>query len=1034
MQSYLDIYVSLIYLLAAILYVWLGLHAWRKRPAVAVTPFAWAMLGMSIWSFAYSMDIFLPTLPIKLFFLKLEYMGMISIPVFLLFFAFEFTGNSHFLSLRARLLLWLIPLMIVIMVWTNEFHYLMWSSAAIVDVLGLKLLGVQHGLLYWIQFAFSYLLVIFSSVLLIMEMVQRAGVYRVQISFIVISILAPWLASLILEATIASVPNVNIMPLLFLPTGLGLFWAVVRFRLLDTLPLEHLSVLQNMKDGVFALSANHRVLYLNPIAEKILGRAGSDAIGQPLARVSEIYWERLKPYLTGKELRAEIKIGEGKQITVYEATVSPVAANDRAQTSAGTDSIVTLHDITERKEMENALSRREAIMSAVSLSAEQFLKENTWEYNVPAVLETIGQAVNVSRVYVVMNYMDENHVLHSSLCYEWAAPGVPSQIKNPNLRHIPLQQAGFYRWERELSQHLSIHGLVEDLPESEQSLLYQLGSLAVAVMPIFVEKQWWGFVMFDECRTKRHWTGMELKTLHTIASILGSAESRARAEQKLIRRQNALSLLHEIVREALRSDNLKAMAEDLVGRLVGLISADECYITIWDSRDMQTLPLASSGAGRDTYLSLQPVFGDSTLTELALNYDLILAVDDVYTSPYLEHEIAKHCPARSLIVMPLVAAKIKLGAIILAFESKHRFLPEEILICEQASSLIALAFEKFKAMEQAQHKARTSETLRKASAAVSGTLEMEAAVSHILEQLNGVIPYDSASVQLLDGNELMIVGGRGWENPEDVMNVRFTIPGDNPNSIVIDTKKPYLLKNVRNKHKTFSQPPHDHIRSWLGVPLLVQDRVIGLLSIDSAEEDRFTNDDIELAATFANQVSITLENARIFKETRNQAIVDPLTGIYNRRGLFLIGENKFEGSLLENKEFSSIMIDIDHFKKINDTHGHDAGDWVLKELALYCRKCVREFDIVGRYGGEEIVILLPDTGLDVGFIVAERLRSTIASSPIQISKNFMLPVTASLGVACRDENTTSLDMLIKRSDQAMYIAKHRGRNHVALSK
>ena len=1034
MQSRLDIYVSLIYLLAAILYVWLGLYAWRKRPAVAVTPFAWIMLGMSIWSFAYSMEIFLPDLPLKLFVFKFEYIGMVSIPVFLLFFALEFTGNSHLLSLRTRLLLWVIPFVILIMVWTNGFHHLMWSSAVVVDVLGFELLSVQHGLFYWIQLVFSYLLAIFSCILLIMEMVQKAGVYRVQISLIVVGILIPWVGILILEAKAASIPSVDISPLLFLPTGLGLFWAIVRFRLLDTLPLEHLSVLENMMDGVMVLSANHRILYLNPIAEKLLGRAENDVIGQPLARISESYWENLKPYLTGEELRTEIKIGEGKQLTVYEATVSPVVRNDRTQTSTETDNIITLHDITERKEMENALSRREAIMSAVSLSAEQFLKENTWEYNVPAVLETIGQAVNVSRVYVVMNYTDENHVVYSSLCYEWAAPGVPPQIKNPNLRHIPLQQAGFYRWEKELSQHLAIHGFVEDLPESEQGLLKQQDSLSVAVMPIFVENQWWGFVMFDECRTKRHWTGMELKTLHTIASILGSAESRARAEQKLIRRQTALSLLHEIVREALRAEDLRAMAEDLVGRLVGLISADECYITVWDTRDMQTLPLASYGANRDTYLSLQPVFGDATLTELALTYDSNLIVNDALNSAYMEHEIAKHCPVRSLIVLPLVAAKTKLGAIILAFKLKHHFQPEEILICEQASSLIALAFEKFKAMEHAQNKARTSETLRKASAVVSGTLEMESAVAHILEQLNRVIPYDSASIQLLDGNELVIVGGRGWENSEDVMNVRFAIPGDNPNSVVIDTKKPYLLTDVRNKHKTFNQPPHDHIRSWLGVPLLVQDRGIGLLSIDSAEEDRFTNDDIELAETFANQVSITLENARIFKETRNQAIIDPLTGIYNRRGLFLIGENKFEGSLLENKEFSSIMIDIDHFKKINDTHGHDAGDRVLKELALYCRKCVREFDIVGRYGGEEIVILLPDTGLDVGLIVAERLRSTIASSPIQITENFMLPVTASLGVASRDENTATLDMLIKRSDQAMYIAKHKGRNHVALSK
>lgn len=1034
MQNRTDIYVSLIYMLAAVPYVWMGLYAWHKRPAVAVTPFAWAMLGMSIWSFCYGLEIYFPYLPVKLLFAKIEYVGILSIPVFLLFFALEFTGNSHLLPLRPRLLLWAIPFSILTIVWTNEFHHLMWDQAIVVEVRGLKLLDVRFGLFFWVQVVFSYAMVLFASILLVMEMIRRPGIYRAQISFVILGILTPWIGSMVFVGRLNPVPNLDITPLLFLPTSIGLSWAIMRFRLLEVLPFEHLSVLKNMKDGVIALSTDHRVLYLNPIAEKLLDRTESIAIGQPLEHVSEFYWGKLKPYLTGEEFRAEIMIGEGKQATVFEATVSTIVANERPRSSTGTDYIITLHDITERKEMENALSRRESIMSAVSLSAEQFLKESAWGYNVSTVLENIGQAVNVSRMYVAMNYRDENQVLYMSLCYEWTAPDVSPQINNPNLQHVPIQQAGFSRWENQLSQHLAIHGLVEEFPESEQGFFKEMGSLSIAVMPIFVENDWWGVVIFEECRTKRHWTSMELKTLNTIASILGSAESRARAEQKLIRRQNTLTLLHEIVREALQASNLKAMAEDLVGRLAGLIFADECFVTLWDEVSTQTLPLASYSATRNTYLPLQPVFGEYTLTELALNSNSTLIVNDVNNSLYFEREIARQCPAQSLIVIPLVAARDKLGAIILAFKSPHHFLPEEIDVCEQASSLIALAFEKFKAMEFAQRRATTSETLRKASAAVSGTLEMENAVTHILEQLNQVVPYDSATIQLLVGNELEIVGGRGWSNPEDVKGMRFNIPGDNPNSVVIETKKPYILTDVRKAHKIFSQPPHDHIRSWLGVPLLVENKVIGLLSIDSAEEDHFTKDDIELAATFANQVSITLENARIFKETLTQAMVDPLTGIYNRRGLFLLGEGKFEDMLIRKRDLSCIMIDIDHFKEINDSQGHDAGDKVLVELAAYCKKCVREIDIVGRYGGEEIVILLPDTSLDAGLIVAERVRSTIAGSPVKIRDDFKLPITASLGVVCSDENTPTLDMLIKRADQAMYIAKHKGRNQVAFGK
>jgi len=151
MQNHPEFYVSLIYLIAAVLYAWLGLFAWRKRPAVAVSPFAWAMLGLSIWSAAYSMELLFPSLPTILFLTKIEYIGIISAPVFLLFFALEYTGKSHLLTLRTRLLIWAIPVLILLLVWTNDSHHLMWNTGTISEASGLKLLEVRYGLFFWIH-------------------------------------------------------------------------------------------------------------------------------------------------------------------------------------------------------------------------------------------------------------------------------------------------------------------------------------------------------------------------------------------------------------------------------------------------------------------------------------------------------------------------------------------------------------------------------------------------------------------------------------------------------------------------------------------------------------------------------------------------------------------------------------------------------------------------------------------------------------------------------------------------------------------
>jgi diguanylate cyclase (GGDEF)-like protein/PAS domain S-box-containing protein len=1033
MQASPNFYVSLIYLLTAVPYVWLGLFAWRKRPAVAVTPFAWAMLGLSIWSYAYSVELLLPSLPAKIFLTKIEYLGIVSIPVFLLFFSFEYTGKSHLLTRQTRLLIWAIPLFCLLLVWIDGLRYLMWKSETISFINGLQLLTVRYGLFFWVHAIYSFSLIIFAGVVLLMEMVQRPGIYRVQIGLVVFGILTLLAGNLLWVYKLNPILNLNVTPLLFLPAALGLSWAIVRYRLLEILPLEHLAVLKNMKDGIIVVNPDKRILYMNNLAENLIGRLEADVIGQPLDQISREYGGVLASYLTGTERQAEMTIGRDDQARVFEVTISPVTSLNASQNLPGSDSMITLHDITERKKSEAALSRREAMMSAVSLAAEEFLRESTWEHNIPGMLEKIGQAANVSRVYVFMNYSDEKGVIYASQCYEWAAPGVTPQINNPNLQHINLREAGFTRWEEQLSRGRAIYGVLRDFPESERQILQDQNIASMAIMPIFVENQWWGFIGFDECTYERQWLGAELEALHITASIFGSAETRARTEMRLVRRQQALTLLQEIVSEALRAKTLKHMARDVGLRLVNLINANECFITLWDEANGQTFPLATYGTGTDTYLPLQPVSDGYTFTELALRLGHALVVNDAYNSSYLDREIARHCPSRSLIVLPLIAANNKLGAIILAFKEYHRFQPEEISICEQASHLIELAFEKFRAMEQAQRRADTSESLRKAGAAVVETLETEETVARILEQLKQVIPYDTASVQLLNGNELEIVGGSGFADPKAVIGIRFAIPGNNPNTVVLETGKPYLLQEVGSVYSEFNKPPHDHIQSWLGVPLIAQDKVIGLLAIDSVVKNHFTNEDISVAATFANQVSVALENARIFKETQDQALTDQLTGVYNRRGLFDLAKSDFLKSLSSGHALSGIMIDIDHFKTINDTYGHSIGDQVLREIAKRCKKCVRGLDYVGRYGGEEFLIILPETNIKTSIMVAERLRKIIADKPIIIGEDLELNVTASLGVAQRDENTTTLDMLIKRADQAMYVAKHKGRNCVASS-
>jgi two-component system cell cycle response regulator len=161
------------------------------------------------------------------------------------------------------------------------------------------------------------------------------------------------------------------------------------------------------------------------------------------------------------------------------------------------------------------------------------------------------------------------------------------------------------------------------------------------------------------------------------------------------------------------------------------------------------------------------------------------------------------------------------------------------------------------------------------------------------------------------------------------------------------------------------------------------------------------------------------------------ALTDGLTGLYNRRYFEAHLESTVARAMGSGKEVSILMIDLDHFKRVNDTHGHAVGDQVLREVAQRISHSVREFDLAARIGGEEFVVVMPDSSDEVGIKVAERLRATIATNPVQVEGPVgPIPVTVSVGVAVAAPNETGADTL-RRADEALYLAKNMGRNRVA---
>ena len=220
---------------------------------------------------------------------------------------------------------------------------------------------------------------------------------------------------------------------------------------------------------------------------------------------------------------------------------------------------------------------------------------------------------------------------------------------------------------------------------------------------------------------------------------------------------------------------------------------------------------------------------------------------------------------------------------------------------------------------------------------------------------------------------------------------------------------------------------------WSEPILASSGKILGTFAIYHKEPNIPNEADIERISFAANIAAIAIENRNNRIDLEKQAYTDYLTGLNNRRSFIERTEIELYRKERYGREFSLIMFDIDYFKYINDKFGHNAGDLVLKEIANICRSVLREVDIIGRIGGEEFAILLPETDIVQATLVAERLRVSISNGKVFPNLNEEVKFAASFGVTFTKDANKSINELLNQADNALYKAKNSGRNRVVVS-
>ena len=257
----------------------------------------------------------------------------------------------------------------------------------------------------------------------------------------------------------------------------------------------------------------------------------------------------------------------------------------------------------------------------------------------------------------------------------------------------------------------------------------------------------------------------------------------------------------------------------------------------------------------------------------------------------------------------------------------------------------------------------------------------------------------------------------------------FTTLGEEPvdvDRIVLQIEKRRLSPNPMDVS------PRPTLKSHLTLPLAVEEEVIGCISLNSNQPNAYEAQDLQFFSVIGYQMAATLKHFQRFSSIKDMAIYDKLTGLCNRRHFEEKMKVEAQKSFGKHLPLSVIMVDIDHFKKVNDTFGHPEGDMILREVASVLKKSVREKDTVARYGGEEFILILPEARLEAASLIAERIRRQVENTLFDVGKAH-LNLTVSLGISNYPVHRAGSDgELIKMADLALYEAKRRGRNLVCI--
>jgi signal transduction histidine kinase/CheY-like chemotaxis protein len=391
--------------------------------------------------------------------------------------------------------------------------------------------------------------------------------------------------------------------------------------------------------------------------------------------------------------------------------------------------------------------------------------------------------------------------------------------------------------------------------------------------PIRVHGQVTGLVCCDHRGPPRTWTPDEVAFVVQVADLLAQAFLNA----DLRRRAEELAAITRVGREITSVPDLVYTFDSIARHAAELSHSDASGVFV--SRSDGRMYIEAGHGVAEVFIAAINAQGVS-LRRGAIGQAAAargpIQIPDVLIEPgYSYTQLAKMEHIRGVLAVPMLKGEDVTGGIVLWHRQPRHFAPEEVAFIQALAQQCVSAIENARLFEAEARRRREAETLRAATQALSATLDRQRLFELILSELQQVVPYDSASVQQLQGDQLEIIGGHGFPNLDELLGESFDLmANDNPNREVVRSRTPLILDDASAAYEAFCRKPHAqaNIRSWLGVPLLFGDRLIGMIALDKREPGFYSEEHARLAMAFATQAAIAMENARIFAAEEQRAV------------------------------------------------------------------------------------------------------------------------------------------------------------------